>query len=99
MNSRFLSNGAPTRCASCDEPFPVHDGRVEVWRFGRRYFCVGCASRHRRPAPQTLRALHRVAAVSALAIRSAIPDYARLGAETGPTAMDDPRLPVQKLPR
>jgi hypothetical protein len=70
MASRFLSNGAPMRCASCSEPFPVHDGRLEAWRLDARYFCTGCAERDGRHLPQSSSAAQRAAPVRALAVRS-----------------------------
>ncbi len=44
--SRYLINGAPTRCKFCGNRFPVNDGHLEVWHNGRgAYFCNEyCAS-------------------------------------------------------
>jgi hypothetical protein len=95
MTSRFLDNGAPTRCASCCEPFEGSEGRLEAWRFGARYFCHQCAERHRRPGQQRLWTVQRAAAIASLAVRTSMPGHSRLGSE--PLIVDSP-LPARKLP-
>ena len=44
--SRYLMNGAPTKCAFCAQPFPIHDKHMYCWRGSDdRYYCNEyCAS-------------------------------------------------------
>jgi hypothetical protein len=80
MTSRFLSNGAPTQCASCGEAFIGDDGRLEAWRFGAHYFCHGCAKRAGRRAPQS-RTAPRAAAITSLSVAISNPRPLQLAAE------------------
>jgi ribosomal protein L24E len=44
--SRYLINGAPTRCRFCGNQFPIKNGHLEAWYNGQgAYFCNEyCAS-------------------------------------------------------
>jgi hypothetical protein len=84
MTSRFLSNGAPTLCASCSAPFESDDGRLEAWRVGAHYFCSSCAERIGRRPPQS-RAPQQAAEITSLSVRIAIPGSLRIGSAL-PTA-------------
>ena len=38
--SRYLINGAPTRCRFCGNQFPIKNGHLEAWYNGQgAYFC------------------------------------------------------------
>jgi hypothetical protein len=39
-SSRYLLNGSATRCAFCNQPFPLRDGYLEFWRTSEGlHFC------------------------------------------------------------
>jgi hypothetical protein len=48
--SRYLINGAPTRCRFCGNQFPIKNGHLEAWYNGQgAYFCNEyCASEEGR---------------------------------------------------
>jgi hypothetical protein len=46
--SRYLVSGAPTRCASCAQPFPSQDGHLQCWHGAdHRYYCSEACSAKR----------------------------------------------------
>src|SRR4051794_32823835 len=56
QKSRWVTNGQPTRCAYCGEPFTINEAHVDSVRVGREYACdVFCAEALHDQPPNLLK--------------------------------------------